>query len=240
MSWWILNPPTTTATLGTPSRRVDFGMVDAYLELRPGMSSTKSGLVTTNATAMHLIVNTSGTPASAANVANGTVTVTYADTTTTVTQLVVSSNNREWEIGNPAVPATVAVLTSPTASNAWTGQSTGLRTAVLDMVMVPLKGTVQPVSVTVTNTSGFGLSWFGLTIENTPPAPPVVVPPANQTGHYEGQHADPAGAAAGAQQPGQSGDLGTQQAAGAAQSKSSTVKTQTQTLTSERAADTSN
>jgi hypothetical protein len=217
MSQWILNPPTTTTTLGPASRRVDFAMLDAYLELRPGTSSTKSGLVTTNATSMHLILNTSSTPAAAANTVNGTVTVTYSDNTTTVTSLIVASNNRDWEIG--AETAAVTTLTSPMAANAWSGLSTANRAAVLDMVMVPLKGTVQPVSVTVTNSSGFGLSWFGLTVESTPPAPAPPAPPADQTGTYQGQHTDPAGAAAGTQEAGQSGGLGEQKSTDAAKSQ---------------------
>jgi hypothetical protein len=194
MSLWIANPPTTTSTLGTGTRKVDFAMKDAYIELRPNTSSTKSGLSTTKATAMHLILNTSSTPAGAAGATNGTVTVTYTDGTTTTFSLVVASNDRDWEIG--LAPAPVAVINSASTANAWTGQATDTHAAALDMVMVPLKGTVQPVSVTVANTSGFGLSWFGLTIENTVPVvvPPVVVPPTTtgggQTGNHDGENSD--------------------------------------------------
>jgi hypothetical protein len=185
MTPWFVNPPVTNTTLGTSTRLVDFAMRDAYMELRPGNSSTASGLNVSGAVAVHVVVNSSSTPATSAGTNMGTVTITFSDNTQTTTPLVVASNVREWEIGN--APAAVCTLTDPAASNAWTGLSSAGRQAVLDMDMISLAGkTAQPVSVTVTNTSNFGLDWFGLTIEKA--VPTTVLPPAG--GGTGGKHED--------------------------------------------------
>jgi hypothetical protein len=167
-----LAPPTTTTTLvGVP-----FAMQNAFIMLGPGTSTVAGGLSVANPTAVYLLINAANTPLATAGSPAGSVTLTFADGTTSTTALVLGTNVREWKIG---APATVNTVTSTANIPWWTGPATDGMAATIDMLTISLPaGAPSLVSVTVTNSAPrISLLVTGLTVVD-PPAPIVTPPPA--------------------------------------------------------------
>jgi hypothetical protein len=167
-----LAPPTTTTTLvGVP-----FAMQNAFIMLGPGTSTVAGGLSVANPTAVYLLINAANTPLATAGSPAGSVTLTFADGTTSTTALVLGTNVREWKIG---APATVNTVTSTANIPWWTGPATDGMAATIDMLTISLPaGAPSLVSVTVTNSAPrISLLVTGLTVVD-PPAP-IVTPPAS-------------------------------------------------------------
>jgi hypothetical protein len=167
-----LAPPTTTTTLvGVP-----FAMQNAFIMLGPGTSTVAGGLSIANPSAAYLLINAANTPLATAGSPAGSVTLTFADGTTSTTALVLGNNVREWKIG---APATVNTVTSTANIPWWTGPATDGMAATIDMLTISLPaGTPGLVSVTVTNSAArISLLVSGLTVQD-PPAPIVTPPPA--------------------------------------------------------------
>jgi hypothetical protein len=173
-----LAPPTTTTTLvGVP-----FAMQNAFIMLGPGTSTVAGGLSVASPTAVHLLINAANTPLATPGSPAGSVTLTFADATTSTTALVLGTNVREWKIG---APATVNTVTSAANVPWWTGPAADGMAATIDMLTISLPaGAPGLVSVTVTNSAPrISLLVTGLTVVD-PPAPivtppaPIVTPPA--------------------------------------------------------------
>lgn len=166
-----LAPPVTTTTLvGVP-----FAMQNAFIFLGPGTSTVADGLLIARPTAVHLLINAANTPLATAGSPAGSVTLTFANATTSTTDLVLGANVREWKI---SAPATVNTVTSAANIPWWTGPASDNMPAVIDMLTIALPaGAPDLVSVTVANSAPrISLLVSGLTVAD-PPAPVVTPPP---------------------------------------------------------------
>jgi hypothetical protein len=142
--------------------------------LGPGTSTVAGGLSIASPTAVYLLINAANTPLATAGSPAGSVTLTFADGTTSTTALVLGTNVREWKIG---APATVNTVTSSANIPWWTGPSSDQVASTIDMLTISLpSGAPGLVSVTVTNSAPrISLLVTGLTVVD--PAAPIVTPP---------------------------------------------------------------
>ena len=169
LSTLYVSAPTGITSLGGHTFDLTGGNL---IQLGNGQSVSFSGSWT-NASAAYLLLNTANTYWWYDGSIAGTVTMTFSDGTTQVTNLTVGSNVREWRVGAGFTDNTI---TDPATANVWTGtaQSTmGGSTAVIDMLSITLPGkTVTNITLSDTNTFGALLIRLaGLTID------PVIATP---------------------------------------------------------------
>lgn len=86
----------------------------------------------------------------------GHVTLSFSDGSTQITNLVIGGNVREWQLGSQG---TVAAISDPAATNAWTGTSTSGRTAVIDMLTIAIAGTGKTLTGMKLDNDGLTNGW---------------------------------------------------------------------------------
>lgn len=171
LSALYVNAPSGATTLGT----IPFNLGGWY-SLMPGQSASMAFKRMKDPIAAYVLLNSGNTFFAYANRPAGRVRLTFSDGSFQDTALIVGSNIREWRTG--AAAFTVTTLSSPDATNVWTGQAiNGGGTAVLDMLTVtvaPTKAALTGISVTNTvtpppGTPPLGIIFAGVTVRTDPP-----------------------------------------------------------------------
>lgn len=150
-------PPMGSTTLGG----VPFSL-GPLMSIRPGQTGTIPVNRAKDPLAAFLLLNSGNTVLSYSNQPVGRVRLSFSDGSFQDTTLIVGSNLREWRIA--AAGWAVTTLSSPSATNVWTGQALpalGGGTAVIDMLQV----TVTPSPHRLT----------GISVSNTTPSLVIVV-----------------------------------------------------------------
>jgi hypothetical protein len=153
--------PSGTASLG--GHTFDFSGGN-LVSLGNGQSVTYTGSWS-NAQSVLLLLNTMNTYLWYDQTQVGTVTLTYSDGTTLVTNLTVGGNVREWRTG---AGNTVNWINDPATTTVWNGSATDGSAAVIDMLTISLAGTQTITSIAVSNTNGWGalhIDLAGLTVD---------------------------------------------------------------------------
>jgi hypothetical protein len=153
--------PSGSASLGGHTFDLSGGNL---VSLANGQTVTYTGSWS-NAQSVLLLLNTMNTYLWYDQTQVGTVTLTYSDGTTLVTNLTVGANIREWRTG---AGNTVTWINDPATTNVWSGSATDGSAAVIDMLTISLAGTQTITSIAVTNTNGWGalhIDLAGLTVD---------------------------------------------------------------------------
>jgi hypothetical protein len=153
--------PSGTASLGGHAFDLSGGNL---VSLGNSQSVTYTGSWS-NAQSVLLLLNTMNTYLWYDQTQVGTVTLTFSDGTTLVTNLTVGGNVREWRTG---AGNTVNWLNDPATTTVWSGSSTDGSAAVIDMLTISLAGTQTITSIAVSNTNGWGalhIDLAGLTVD---------------------------------------------------------------------------
>jgi hypothetical protein len=153
--------PSGIASLGGHTFDLSGG---SEVSLGSGQSVTYTGSWS-NSQSVLLLLNTMNTYLWYDQTQVGTVTLTYSDGTTLVTNLTVGGNIREWRTG---AGNTVNWINDPATTTVWSGSATDGSAAVIDMLTI----TVSPVktisSIAITNINGWGslhIDLAGLTVD---------------------------------------------------------------------------
>ncbi len=154
--------PTGSASLGGHTFDLSGGNL---VSLGSGQSVTYSGSWN-SAQGVYLLLNTMNTYLWYDQTQVGTVTLTFSDGSTQITNLTVGSNLREWRTG---AGNTVTWISDPATTNVWSGFATDGSSAVIDMLTINLAGGTKTLTgVTVSNTNAFGalrIDLAGLTVD---------------------------------------------------------------------------
>jgi len=153
--------PSGTASLGGHAFDLSGGNL---VSLGNGQSVTYTGSWS-NAQSVLLLLNTMNTYLWYDQTQVGTVTLTFSDGTTQVTNLTVGGNVREWRTG---AGNTVNWINDPATTTVWNGSAIDGSAAVIDMLTISLAGTQTITSIAVSNTNGWGalhIDLAGLTID---------------------------------------------------------------------------
>jgi hypothetical protein len=153
--------PSGTASLGGHTFDLSGGNL---VSLGNGQTVTYTGSWS-NAQSVLLLLNTMNTYLWYDQTQVGTVTLTYSDGTTLVTNLTVGVNVREWRTG---AGNTVNWITDPATTTVWSGSATDGSAAAIDMLTISLAGTQTITSIAVSNTNGWGalhIDLAGLTVD---------------------------------------------------------------------------
>jgi hypothetical protein len=167
--------PSGTASLGGHTFDLSGGNL---VSLGNGQTVTYTGSWS-NAQSVLLLLNTMNTYLWYDQTQVGTVTLTYSDGTTLVTNLTVGVNVREWRTG---AGNTVNWINDPATTTVWSGSATDGSAAVIDMLTISLAGTQTITSIAVSNTNGWGalhIDLAGLTVDpkvQVQPAPTCIRP----------------------------------------------------------------
>ena len=160
--------PSGTASLGGHTFDLSGGNL---VSLGNGQTVTYTGSWS-NAQSVLLLLNTMNTYLWYDQTQVGTVTLTYSDGTTLVTNLTVGVNVREWRTG---AGNTVNWISDPATTTVWSGSANDGSAAAIDMLTISLAGTQTITSIAVSNINGWGalhIDLAGLTVD-----PKVQVPP---------------------------------------------------------------
>jgi len=169
------NPPTGFASLGGHTFDLSGGNL---VSLGSGQSVTYTGSWS-NAQSVLLLLNTMNTYLWYDQTQVGTVTLTFSDGTTLVTNLTVGGNVREWRTG---AGNTVNWINDPATTNVWSGSSLDGSAAVIDMLTISLASTPTITSIAVSNTNGWGalhIDLAGLTVDPKVQLTPTCIRPGN-------------------------------------------------------------
>jgi hypothetical protein len=153
--------PSGSASLGGHTFDLSGGNL---VSLANGQSVTYTGSWS-NAQSVLLLLNTMNTYLWYDQTQVGTVTLTFSDGTTLVTNLTVGGNLREWRSG---AGNTVNWINDPATTNVWSGSAVDGSAAVIDMLTISLAGTQTITSIAVSNTNGWGslhIDLAGLTVD---------------------------------------------------------------------------
>ncbi len=168
--------PSGTASLGGHAFDLSGGNL---VSLGNGQSVTYTGSWS-NAQSVLLLLNTMNTYLWYDQTQVGTVTLTFSDGTTQVTDLTVGGNVREWRTG---AGNTVNWINDPATTTVWNGSAIDGSAAVIDMLTISLAGTQTITSIAVSNTNGWGalhIDLAGLTIDPVAVAQtPTCIRPGN-------------------------------------------------------------
>src|SRR6266851_5570472 len=168
--------PSGTASLG--GHAFDFSGGN-LVSLGNGQSVTYNGSWS-NAQSVLLLLNTMNTYLWYDQTQVGTVTLTFSEVTTQVTNLTVGDNVREWRTG---AGNTVNWINDPATTTVWNGSAIDGSAAVIDMLTISLAGTQTITSIAVSNTNGWGalhIDLAGLTIDPVAVAQtPTCIRPGN-------------------------------------------------------------
>jgi len=168
--------PSGTASLGGHAFDLSGGNL---VSLGNGQSVTYTGSWS-NAQSVLLLLNTMNTYLWYDQTQVGTVTLTFSDGTTQVTNLTVGGNVREWRTG---AGNTVNWINDPATTTVWNGSAIDGSAAVIDMLTISLAGTQTITSIAVSNTNGWGalhIDLAGLTIDPVAVAQtPTCIRPGN-------------------------------------------------------------
>jgi hypothetical protein len=168
--------PSGIATLGGHAFDLSGGNL---VSLANGQTVTYTGSWN-NAQSAYLLLNTMNTYLWYDQSVIGTVTVTFSDGTSQITNLTVGSNVREWRIG---AGNTVTWFSDPATTNVWSGSANDGSAAAIDMLTITLTGSTKTITgVTVSNTNSWGalrLDLAGLTVDPQVPQTPSCIRPGN-------------------------------------------------------------
>src|ERR1700731_4542956 len=150
--------PSGTASLGGHTFDLSGGNL---VSLGNGQTVTYTGSWS-NAQSVLLLLNTMNTYLWYDQTQVGTVTLTYSDGTTLVTNLTGGGNTVNW-------------ISDPATTTVWSGSANDGSAAAIDMLTISLAGTQTITSIAVSNINGWGalhIDLAGLTVD-----PKVQVPP---------------------------------------------------------------
>ncbi len=167
--------PSGTASLGGHAFDLSGGNL---VSLGNGQSVTYTGSWS-NAQSVLLLLNTMNTYLWYDQTQVGTVTLTFSDGTTQVTNLTVGGNVREWRTG---AGNTVNWINDPATTTVWNGSAIDGSAAVIDMLTISLAGTQTITSIAVSNTNGWGalhIDLAGLTVDPKVQLTPTCIRPGN-------------------------------------------------------------
>jgi hypothetical protein len=153
--------PTGTVTLGGHTFDLSGGNL---VSLGSGQTVTYTGSWS-NAQNVLLLLNTMNTYLWYDQTQVGTVTLTFADGTTQVVNLIVGVNVREWRTG---AGNTVTWISDPNTTNVWSGSAVDGSAAVIDMLTITVSPVKTITSIAVSNINGWGalhIDLAGLTID---------------------------------------------------------------------------
>jgi hypothetical protein len=167
--------PSGTASLGGHAFDLSGGNL---VSLGNGQSVTYTGSWS-NAQSVFLLLNTMNTYLWYDQTQVGTVTLTFSDGTTQVTNLTVGGNVREWRTG---AGNTVNWINDPATTTVWNGSAIDGSAAVIDMLTISLAATQTITSIAVSNTNGWGalhIDLAGLTVDPKVQLTPTCIRPGN-------------------------------------------------------------
>jgi hypothetical protein len=145
---FYVNPPSGSAALGGVTFDLSGG---SFVYLPTGTAASFSASVK-DATAVHLLLNTSYTWSWYQGMKIGAVQLQFADGSSQTADLISGQNIREWRIG--AGPIVTTSLTDPAAQTVFTGDPVnGGGPAVIDMLTISMAGPKTLTGITVANTT---------------------------------------------------------------------------------------
>jgi hypothetical protein len=148
LSSFYVNPPAGSSTLGDVTFDLSGG---SFVYLPTGTSASFAASVK-NATALHMLLNTSYTWSWYKGMKIGEVNLQFADGTNQTTDLISGKNIREWRIGAGAIATTS--LSDPATQTVFTGDPVnGAGPAVIDMLTISIPSPKTLTGVSIANTT---------------------------------------------------------------------------------------